>query len=299
MLSTITISPTSFTAFFLDRDLQYSCAYFRSPTQSLDEAQLAKKHLIADKLRLAPGQRILDIGCGWGGLALSLARLENVQVLGITLSEEQLKVARQRAEELGLDDRVTFELLDYRDVKSTFDRVVSVGMFEHVGAPNYDRFFDDLTKLLNPDGIALIHSIGRMRGPSTTSSWIRRYIFPGGYIPALSQVLPSIERAGLWLTDLEVLRLHYAHTLRQWRQRFLRSRDAAAAIYGEQFCRAWEFYLAVSEMSFRYGGFMVFQAQLGRRIDAVPLTRDYLLDGATQTAHLNQFDVVRAASAAE
>ncbi len=284
---------------FLDDDLQYSCAYFQHPALSLADAQRAKKRLIARKLQLAPGQRVLDIGCGWGGLALSLARTEDIRVLGITLSPEQLKVARQRAEELGLTQRVTFELLDYRDVKGTFDRVVSVGMFEHVGAPNYDRFFFDLSRLLTPDGLALIHSIGRMRGPSTTSSWIRRYIFPGGYIPALSQVLPSIEQAGLWLTDLEVLRLHYADTLRAWRERFMHQRDVAAAIYDERFCRMWEFYLAVSEMSFRYGGFMVFQAQLARRVDAVPLTRDYLFDGCGRAGQLDQFEGARAAAVAD
>lgn len=284
---------------FLDEDLQYSCAYFRDPTLSLDDAQVAKKRHIAGKLRLAPGQRILDIGCGWGGLALSLAQMEDVRVLGITLSREQLKIARRRAEELGIAHRVSFELLDYRDVKGTFDRVVSVGMFEHVGAPNYDCFFDRLSKLLNPDGLAVVHSIGRMRGPSATSSWIRRHIFPGGYIPALSQVLPSIERAGLWLTDLEVLRLHYAETLRHWRERFMRRRDIARAIYDERFCRMWEFYLAVSEMSFRYGGFMVFQAQLARRVDAVPLTRDYLFDGANQATLPNRFERPRAAVAGE
>jgi cyclopropane-fatty-acyl-phospholipid synthase len=268
---------TEFYQLFLDDDLQYSCAYFPDSTASINEAQIAKKLLLATKLRLAPGQQILDIGCGWGGLALTLAQIEDVKVLGITLSSEQLRIARTRAERLGLSRRVSFELIDYRDIRGTFDRVVSVGMFEHVGVINYASFFDGISRLLKVDGLAVVHSIGRMRGPSTTSAWIRKYIFPGGYIPALSQVLPRIEEAGLWLTDIEVLRLHYADTLRHWRERFLRRREIAAKIYGERFCRMWEFYLAVSEMSFRFCGFMVFQAQLSREIDAVPLTREYLL----------------------
>jgi cyclopropane-fatty-acyl-phospholipid synthase len=276
---------------FLDDDLQYSCAYFQQPVMSLDDAQIAKKRLIAAKLRLAPGQRILDIGCGWGGLALSLAQMEDVKMLGVTLSRKQLGVARKRAESLGLSDRVSFELLDYRDVQGPFDRVVSVGMFEHVGVLNYSNFFDIVSRLLTPDGLAVIHSIGRMLGPSVTSSWIDKYIFPGGYIPALSQVLPSIEAAGLWLTDLEVLRLHYAQTLRLWRERFLQKRNLAAAIYDERFCRMWEFYLAASEMFFRYGGLMVFQAQLSRKVDAVPLTRDYLWRAQSGPNH--RFDVQR------
>jgi cyclopropane-fatty-acyl-phospholipid synthase len=262
---------------FLDDDLQYSCAYFADSTTSLDEAQIAKKRLLAAKLRLAPGQQILDIGCGWGGLALTLAQMEDVNVLGITLSREQLRIARTRAERLGLSGRVSFELIDYRDVRGAFDRVVSVGMLEHVGVLNYASFFDGISRLLKIDGLAVVHSIGRMRGPATTSAWIRKYIFPGGYIPALSQVLPTIEHAGLWVTDLEILRLHYADTLRHWRERFQRRRDIAARIRDERFCRMWEFYLAVSEMSFRYRGFMVFQVQLSREMDAAPLTREYLL----------------------
>jgi cyclopropane-fatty-acyl-phospholipid synthase len=264
---------------FLDEDLQYSCAYFPTPNLSLDEAQRAKKRHLAAKLLLAPGQKILDIGCGWGGLALSLAQTEKVQVLGVTLSREQLDVARERAQRLRLSDRVSFELLDYRDVKGTFDRIVSVGMFEHVGIPNYPRFFDAICSLLGRDGIAVLHSIGRMHGPSATSAWIQKYIFPGGHIPALSEVLPQIETSGLWVTDLEVLRLHYANTLRLWRERFLQNREAVASIYDERFCRMWEFYLAGSEMSFRYDGFMVFQLQLAREIASVPLTRSYLFPG--------------------
>ena len=260
---------------FLDEDLQYSCAYFPKSSCSLDEAQRAKKRHIVAKLQLEPGQRVLDIGCGWGGLALSLASVEEVDVVGVTLSPEQLVVAQQRAESLGLDKRVKFELRDYRELSGQFDRIVSVGMFEHVGTPHYTDFFDVLRELLADKGIALLHSIGRMQGPGVTSAWIRKYIFPGGYVPALSQVVPAIERSGLWLTDLEILRLHYAETLRLWRDRFL---GHGEGLVDEHFRRMWEFYLTVSEMSFRFGGFMVFQAQLARQVDAVPITRDYMFD---------------------
>jgi cyclopropane-fatty-acyl-phospholipid synthase len=267
---------------FLDPDLQYSCAYFPSPGTSLDQAQVEKKRHIASKLLLEPGQRVLDIGCGWGGLALSLARAERVSVLGITLSKEQLEVARRRAHEEGLQDRVSFELCDYRSVKGKFDRIVSVGMFEHVGAPYYERFFEQLADLLAESGIALLHSIGRMRGPDVTSAWVRKYIFPGGYIPAISEVVPALENAGLWLTDLEILRLHYAETLRAWRERFLLHADEIERMYDVTFRRMWEFYLAVSEMSFRYGGMMVFQAQLAARIGSVPMTRDYMWENESR-----------------
>lgn len=271
------LSHTLFEA-FLDQDLQYSCAYFPTPETSLDAAQRAKKDHIAQKLLLRPGQRVLDIGCGWGGLALTLAELEDVEVTGVTLSQEQLQIARQRARQRGLARRVRFELCDYRAIEGKFDRIVSVGMLEHVGVPNYGEFFDKVSTLLTDRGIALVHSIGRMRGPDVTSAWIRRYIFPGGYIPALSQVFPAIESAGLWLTDLEILRLHYAETLRLWRQNFLSRKALLKQIYDERFCRMWEFYLAISEMGFRYGGMMVFQAQLARHIAAVPVTRAYLSD---------------------
>jgi cyclopropane-fatty-acyl-phospholipid synthase len=260
---------------FLDEDLQYSCAYFSKPGCSLDEAQRAKKRHIAAKLQLRPGQRVLDIGCGWGGLALTLATTEDVDVLGVTLSPEQLIVAQRRAKSLGLDKRVRFELRDYRELTGKFDRIVSVGMFEHVGAPQYAGFFDALRELLADNGVVLLHSIGRMQGPGVTSAFIRKYIFPGGYVPALSQVVPAIERSGLWLTDLEILRLHYAETLRHWRDRFLGHDEGTA---DERFRRMWEFYLTVSEMSFRFGGFMVFQAQLARQVDAVPITRDYMFE---------------------
>jgi cyclopropane-fatty-acyl-phospholipid synthase len=267
---------------FLDDDMQYSCAYFRSQGATLEEAQREKKFHIASKLLLEPGQTVLDIGCGWGGLALTLARVERVKVLGITLSAEQLQIARQRALESNLQDRVTFELCDYRAVEGKFDRIVSVGMFEHVGTPHYATFFKQVSNLLKSDGIALLHSIGRMHGPDVTSSWIRKYIFPGGYIPAISEVMPAIEGAGLWLTDLEILRLHYAKTLRLWRQRFLAHAEWLEPTYDDRFKRMWEYYLAVSEMSFLYGGMMVFQAQLTNSVSGLPITRDYMVGRETQ-----------------
>lgn len=260
---------------FLDEDLQYSCAFFEHPGQSLDEAQAAKKRRIARKLLLRPGDRVLDIGCGWGGLGLTLAEA-GTRVTGVTLSTEQHRLANERAAGRGLADRAEFRLQDYRDLDERFDRIVSVGMFEHVGVPNYQAYFDTVARLLEDDGVALIHSIGRKDGPSRTQPWIRKYIFPGGYIPALSEVLPAIERSGLWVTDVEILRLHYADTLRAWRERFLARRAEAAALYDERFCRLWEFYLASSEVAFRRLGHMVFQIQLAKRPTAAPLTRDYL-----------------------
>lgn len=268
---------------FLDADMQYSCAYFARPDMTLDQAQAAKKTHIAAKLLLQPGQRVLDIGCGWGGTALELARTYGVEVTGITLSKEQLAIARQRASDEGLEGKVRFELIDYRDVKGEFDRIVSIGMFEHVGHPNYDTYFGAVRSLLAPDGVALIHSIGRHDGPGVNQAWVRKYIFPGGAIPCLSEATPAIERAGLWVTDIEILRLHYAETLRHWRERFLSQWDEVADIYDERFCRMWEFYLAFSELAFRYMGHMVFQAQLTRRLDAVPITRDYGVE--TERAH--------------
>lgn len=275
---------------FLDPDLQYSCAYFSNPRMSLAAAQNAKKGHIAAKLLLRPGQRVLDIGCGWGGLALSLARLEDVSVLGVTLSSAQLTVAQQRARHAHLEQRVKFALLDFRQIEGRFDRIVSVGMFEHVGTPHYHEFFRIISRLLTDDGIALIHAIGRKDGPGITSTWIRKYIFPGGYIPALSEVIPTIERSGLWITDLEVLRLHYALTLRRWREAFLANRETLSATYDARFFRMWEFYLAASEMSFRFGGLMVFQAQLARTVDTVPLTRDYIFEDERNTSHRSQTD---------
>ena len=263
---------------FLDRDRQYSCAYFAQADMTLDEAQGAKKAHIAAKLLLEPGMRVLDIGCGWGGLALYLARNADVQVLGVTLSQEQLEVAQARALEAGLADRVQFQLCDYRDVAGRFDRIVSVGMFEHVGVPHYGAFFVRLRELLTPDGVALLHSIGRRDGPGMTNPWIRKYIFPGGYVPALSEVLPSVEQSGLWATDIEILRLHYAETLKHWRQRFLDRSALVRQIYDDRFCRMWDFYLGASEAAFRYNHQMVFQLQLSADISAVPLTRDYMVE---------------------
>jgi cyclopropane-fatty-acyl-phospholipid synthase len=263
---------------FLDEDLQYSCAYFERPDMTLEEAQIAKKRHLMGKLLLEPGMKVLDIGCGWGGLGLTLAEEAQAQVTGVTLSTEQLATARSRAETRGLAERTDFRLQDYRDVTGPFDRIVSVGMFEHVGVPNYQAYFDAVARLLTDDGVAVIHSIGRNDGPGATQAWIAKYIFPGGYIPALSEVLPAIERAGLWVTDIEILRLHYAETLKAWRDRFAVRRAEIAELYDERFCRMWEFYLGTSELSFRWGGHMVFQLQLAKRVDAVPLTRDYLYE---------------------
>lgn len=273
---------------FLDCDMQYSCAYFPEPGISLDEAQAAKKRHIAAKLLIVPGMKVLDIGCGWGGMALYLARHTGARVTGITLSSEQLAVARQRADEAGLADRVTFELRDYREFaaahRGAFDRIVSVGMFEHVGVPHYRDYFSAVREMLNDQGAALIHSIGRLDGPASTNPWIRKYIFPGGYSPALSEVLPVIERSGLFTTDLEVLRLHYAETLRHWRARFLARWEEAKVLYDERFCRMWEFYLAGAELAFRLQGHMVFQVQVSRSLGAVPLTRDYMLNAERDLA---------------
>jgi cyclopropane-fatty-acyl-phospholipid synthase len=261
---------------FLDADRQYSCAYFEHADQTLDEAQLAKKRHIAAKLLLERGHSVLDIGCGWGGLALYLARHADTRVTGITLSEEQLHVARRRADTSSLSGHVEFRLQDYRAVTEKFDRIVSVGMFEHVGAGYYDAYFRKVADLLTENGVMLLHSIGRMDGPGAANPWMDKYIFPGGYTPALSEVLPAIERAGLMVTDVEILRLHYAETLKAWRMQFHARRDKARVLYDERFCRMWEFYLAASEVAFRYCGLMVFQIQLANTQQAVPLTRDYI-----------------------
>lgn len=262
---------------FLDADRQYSCAYFERPDLSLDDAQLAKKRHLAAKLLLdKPNLKVLDIGSGWGGLGLYLAEVGRAKVTGVTLSEEQAAASRARVGERRLRDRVDFRLQDYRDVDTTFDRIISVGMFEHVGVGHYGEFFRKIRDLLDTDGVAVVHSIGRSGEPAATSPWIRKYIFPGGYIPALSEVLPAIQRADLVVTDVEILRLHYAETLEAWRARFLAHREEVTRLYDERFCRMWEFYLAASEMSFRHGGMMIFQIQLARKQDAVPLTRDYI-----------------------
>jgi len=262
---------------FLDSDRQYSCAYFGTPQDSLDDAQLAKKRHLAAKLFLEDGHRLLDIGCGWGGLALYASEVCGARVTGITLSQEQLAIARQRAKERKLDGSAAFQALDYRDVTGAFDRIVSVGMFEHVGVSFYDAFFKKCAGILADDGVMVLHSIGRSSGPSYTNAWIAKYIFPGGYIPALSEVLPAIERAGLLVTDIEILRLHYAETLKAWRDRFLAHRDEVARLYDARFVRMWEFYLACSEAAFRRQNMMVFQIQLAKRQGTVPITRDYIL----------------------
>jgi cyclopropane-fatty-acyl-phospholipid synthase len=262
---------------FLDRDRQYSCAYFPRGDETLEEAQIAKKRHIAAKLCLdRPGLSVLDIGSGWGGLALTLAREHGARVTGVTLSTEQLAESRARAQAEGLQDRVSFELLDYRKLDRRFDRIVSVGMFEHVGVVHYRAFFDAVGRCLNPDGVALLHSIGRSDGPGFTNPWIAKYIFPGGYCPALSEVLLPVEKSGLIATDIEVLRLHYAETLRHWRRRFAANRDTIASLYDERFCRMFEFYLCGSEIAFRREGHMVFQIQLAHVQTAAPLTRDYI-----------------------
>ena len=261
---------------FLDEDLQYSCAYFQSHGVSLDQAQLAKKQHIAAKLALQPGMKVLDIGSGFGGMAIYLAETCDVDVTGVTLSEEQFKLAQEKCAERGLQDRVTFKLLDYRELDQKFDRIVSVGMFEHVGAQHYSEFFNKVSDLLTDDGVALIHTIGRMHGPVETSRWITKYIFPGGHIPALSEVAPVVEKVGLIMSDHEVLRLHYALTLREWRNRFMKNRKRAQLLYDERFCRMWEFYLASSEASFRFHDLVIFQIQLSKNLNTLPLTRDYM-----------------------
>jgi cyclopropane-fatty-acyl-phospholipid synthase len=261
---------------FLDSDQQYSCAYFESTEQSLDDAQLAKRRHLAAKLRVAPGASVLDIGCGWGGLGLYLAEVAGAHVTGITLSQEQLARAQQRALERGRAHDAVFRLEDYRDVAGSFDRIVSVGMFEHVGVGFYDTFFRKGARLLDEAGIFLLHTIGRSGPPSVTNPWIAKYIFPGGYIPALSEVLSAIERAGLMVTDVEVLQLHYAETLKAWRERFLAHREEVERLYDQRFVRMWEFYLASSEMAFRESDLVVFQIQITKRKGIVPATRDYI-----------------------
>jgi cyclopropane-fatty-acyl-phospholipid synthase len=263
---------------FLDRDRQYSCAYFRSPDDDIDTAQQQKKRHLAAKLLLRPGQTVLDVGSGWGGLALYLAAECGVEVTGLTLSEEQYKVATRRAAQAGLSDRVRFHLRDYREERGQYDRIVSVGMFEHVGVNQYPVFFAKLNELLAPDGVALLHSIGRMDGPGATNPWLRKYIFPGGYAPALSEVVPEAERVRLWITDIEILRLHYAETLGAWRRRFQQSSDRIRALYDDRFCRMWEMYLVGCELAFRRDICLVFQMQMAKAVDTVPLTRDYIVD---------------------
>ncbi|CAI3924258.1 Cyclopropane fatty-acyl-phospholipid synthase and related methyltransferases (Cfa) (PDB:5Z9O) [Commensalibacter communis] len=262
---------------FLDEDRQYSCAYFLTGNETLEEAQLAKKRHIASKLNLdRPGLNILDIGCGWGGMALFLAKEFDANVTGITLSQEQLQVAKKRAKEEGLEDKVRFELRDYRLVNKQYDRIVSVGMFEHVGVNFYDQFFQDIKRILKPDGVMLLHSIGRSDGPGSTNAWINKYIFPGGYSPSLSEAFAAIEKSGLWVTDCEILRLHYAKTLKLWRARVEAQKQAIIEMYDERFYRMFDFYLSSCELSFYYHNHMNFQLQISPTIDSLPITRDYM-----------------------
>lgn len=263
---------------FLDADRQYSCAYFTDPANDLDRAQADKLAHIAAKLALKPGQRVLDIGCGWGGLALYLHRKAGVDVLGVTLSEEQLKVARQRAADAGVDAHIRFELLDYRAVTGRFDRIVSVGMFEHVGPSSYDAFFGKCRDLLTDDGVMLLHTIGRLGTPGVTDAWTAKYIFPGGYSPALSEIVTATERARLIATDIETLRLHYAYTLRRWYDRVVEKREAIEALYDARFYRMWQFYLAGAAVAFEDGAMCNYQLQLAKDRAALPITRDYMMD---------------------
>lgn len=267
---------------FLDRNMHYSCAYFREPDMTLEQAQLAKSEHIRNKLRLAPGARVLDIGSGWGSLAMYLAEHADVDVTGLTLSSEQIRAATAEAERRGLSGRVEFRLEDYRRHRGQYDAVVSVGMFEHVGRRNFGRFFDQVRALLTPHGVALLHTIGITGSPLPTNPWIARHIFPGGYIPAASEVVGAIERSGLVLSDMEVWRRHYASTLREWNRRFQASRQTFRHSHGERFCRMWEFYLTVCATGFELGSLVVHQLQLAHRNDVVPLTRDYLYKDQAQ-----------------
>ena len=262
---------------FLDPDRQYSCAYFADPSMELEQAQMAKKRLIASKLFMnREGLRVLDIGSGWGGMGLHLARQFNARVTGVTLSDEQFNVSNQRAREDGFAGQVGFKLLDYRKLDESFDRIVSVGMFEHVGTKHYRTYFDKCASMLDRDGVMLLHTIGQPDSPTPTNPFIKKHIFPGGYIPSLSEVVPAIEKSGLIITDIEILRQHYAETLHAWRRSFLENWDKAVALYDERFCRMWDFYLASSEISFRLQDLVVFQIQLAHRNDVLPITRDYI-----------------------
>ncbi len=268
----------AFYELFLDSGMFYSCAYFRDESETLEQAQRNKCRLIASKLNLQPGLKVLDIGCGWGGLARYLAEIADVEVTGVTLSREQHALAVEATKAAGLEDRVHIKLQDYRDVPVQFDRIVSVGMFEHVGVGHYDEFFAKVNDLMSDDGLMLLHSIGHMSPPGTASPWLRKYIFPGAYSPALSEVFPAVENNSLWVTDLEFLRVHYATTLLHWHERFEKNREKIAQMYDEKFCRMWEFYLISAEMMFRTGSQEVFQMQLSRKRDAAPLVRDYITD---------------------
>jgi len=276
---------------FLDQDRQYSCAYFDSPTSTLEVAQRAKKRHLAAKLAIKPGDKVLDIGCGWGGLGLYLAQICEAEVTGVTLSHEQHKIANERASQAGLRDRCRFLLQDYRKLDEKFDRIVSVGMFEHVGIGHFKEYFAKVKKLLKPDGLFVLHSIGRNGIPGATNPFIAKYIFPGGYIPALSEVIPVIEKSGLVMSDVEILRRHYADTLRAWRQAFMQRREEAKALYDEAFCRMWEFYLASSESAFRWQNMMVFQIQIAHNQEVAPLTRNYIEQEEKRLAAIEQLKI--------
>ena len=277
---------------FLDEDRQYTMAYFRDPANSLERAQLDKQALIAAKLRLEPGRsqglRLLDIGCGWGGLGLYLHRHFGIEVLGVSLAPDQVRFANERAAAAGVADKVRFELLDYRDVRGQFDRITSVGMIEHVGAPHLPEYFAKTVDLLDPDGIMLTHTIGRTDGPGTTDKWTRKYIFPGGYIPALSELVRACEQTGWEVADVEVLRYHYAHTLAEWYRRTCLHEAEITALYDARLFRMWQFYLAGAEQSFRHGGMVNFHLQTVKRRDAVPMTRDYINAEAARLAALDE-----------
>ncbi|MBY0407790.1 MAG: cyclopropane-fatty-acyl-phospholipid synthase family protein [Rickettsiales bacterium] len=261
---------------FLDKDMQYSCAYFSHPEESLEQAQINKKNHIIAKLDLHPGQRVLDIGCGWGGLGIEMARQKGVHVTGVTLSEKQHQLATQRVKDAGLEGQVDFKLLDYRKLEGKFDRIVSVGMFEHVGVPHYPEYFAKVNELLADDGRMLLHSIGYKKPSLATQPWLEKYIFCGGYLPALSETIPFIEEAGFWVTDVEVLRLHYSYTLREWKKRFREHEAQVKQMYDDTFFRMFDLYLAGCELAMIYSGTMAFQVQFAKQITAVPITRDYM-----------------------
>ncbi len=261
---------------FLDKDMQYSCAYFHNENISLDQAQQDKKNHIIKKLQIKPNSHVLDIGCGWGGLSLQIAKETGAKVKGITLSENQLNTAQRRAQEEGLNEKVDFVLQDYRTETETFDRIVSVGMFEHVGVNYFSDFFNKTYKLLRQNGIFLLHTIGQKGKPSATSPWIRKYIFPGGYIPSMSEILKVCEKQNILITDIEILRLHYAQTLKNWYRNTLKNKEKIIKMFDERFFRMWEFYLLISEYSFRNMGNVVFQIQISKNINSLPLTRNYI-----------------------
>jgi cyclopropane-fatty-acyl-phospholipid synthase len=278
---------------FLDEDRQYTMAYYRDPHNSLEKAQLDKKAHIAAKLCLDPktssGKRVLDIGCGWGGLALYLHKHYDVDVLGVALAPDQIEFCRERAAEAGVADRVKFELMDYRDVQGQFDRITSVGLLEHVGTPQYPAFYEHTFKLLKDDGVMFSHCCGRAGPPGATDAWTRKYIFPGGYIPALSELVGESEKHGWEVMDVEAMRFHYSHTLEEWYARTVMHKDEIVAMYDEKFYRMWEFYLAGAEQAFRYGGLVNWQLQYVKRRDAIPMTRDYMVE---ESARLRANDVV-------